>query len=337
MGKKLFFSFSGGSLQHSGDASPFVWSVVTGAAELAMGDDITAVIEMISDALIIFTRQRTFVLYGSGTSDWDLRVASRDTGAIEWTAQKIGDIRYLDDRGLTGLQAVQSYGNFADATFSNLVQTIIDEKITTAKASVVVRDKSQYWLFFSDGTGLIAGFKGNKLIGFTTFDFKQNVSTVFEGEMSDGSTGVFFGCDDGYLYRINKGNSLDGSVLEHALVFPYYHYGTPSQDKQYRKLFAEIEYEGPATIYVQVDFSYGSADVKLPDTQSVTVQGASGQYGVDYWNQFLWQGQIISTDGIDIDGEGENMAIWLYGNSSTSAPHKVTGFRVQYSLRQLLR
>ena len=102
----LFFAF-GASVQHSAPGTPYVWSAVLGAAEIALGDVVTGFSPEAGSAneaaLTIATRNRSYVLYGTSVSNWNLIIVNQSGGALAYTLQKIGSTYALDDIGVTAL------------------------------------------------------------------------------------------------------------------------------------------------------------------------------------------------------------------------------------------
>ena len=331
----LFLGFSGGSLQNSASGLPFDWTVVSGAAEFGVGDEITGISEIVDDAMAILTRNTTKILYGTNNEDWDLRTNADETGAIEWTVARLGRVRYLDDRGITELNAVEAYGNIKDATISHKVQPVIDAKKSLISASTIVRAKNQYRLFFTDNTGMILTFRDRKLAGITEFDYGIPVRVIASEEDSAGDEVIYFGSDDGYIYQAEKGTSFDGSAIVAWCILPYYHYGTPDIEKLFRKITPEIDADSSATILIQPDFSYGDPDV--PTAAAINIFGGGGTWNVDNWNEFLWSSQTVSTAFLHISNHGNNMGIYFYSSTDREQPHTFYGVTTQYSMRKVQR
>jgi len=145
-----------GSVLNSALGNPYNWQTTLGAGEIAVSDTVTGFISQpgseTSAAMAIYCRNRTFVLYGTSASTWQLTPINENGGAIPYSMQRIGQTYVFDDRGITSLAAAQDYGNFAEATVSQRVQTWLHTKRNQVTDSHVSRDKQQYRLFFSDGT-----------------------------------------------------------------------------------------------------------------------------------------------------------------------------------------
>jgi len=333
----LFLAFQKGSVQHSSISDPYAWSVVTGAAEMGTGDEISGLQVMQGDTLAIFNRNRLYILYGESTANWNLKTFSSSSGGIEWTIQNLTDTMFLDDRGVTTFQAVNAYGDFDMNSISKKVKPVIDEKKGLSIASVAVRSKGQYRLFYNDGTGIYATFSGNKIAGFIRTDLGKVVYTICSAEDANGNEIIFFGSDDGYVYQLDAGTSFDGAEIEAILRFAYYHYDTPTRDKRFRKIQFEMSANSDVGVKFQPDFSYADPDVPEARTRDLSIEGSGGYWNIAYWNDFNWSGQIISTAEENLDGVGTNMGLLILSEATYEQPHTLQGVTVHFSPRRIRR
>jgi len=335
--KHLFLAFQKGSLQHSSIGDPYGYSVVTGASEIGTGGEITGLQVQPGDAMAVFNRNRIYVLYGTSSSDWNLKTFSNDSGAGEYTIQNLTETMFLDDRGVTTLSAVNAYGDFAMNSISKKIRPIISDKKGKSIASVRVRAKGQYRLFFNDGTGIYATFSGNKIAGFIRVDLGKVVYTVCSSEDSVGDEILFFGSDDGYVYQMDKGTSFDGSTVEAMLRFSYYHYDSPTRDKRFRKIQFELSGDSSIALQFQPDYSYSDPDVPAARSRNLNIEGSGGYWNIDNWDDFNWTGQIISTSEENLDGIGTNMGMLILSEATYEQPHILQGVTVHYSPRRIRR
>lgn len=336
----LFFAFSS-SAQHSGTGLPYVWSPVFGAAELAMGDEISGFMGQpgfeAGGALAIFTRNRTSVLYGSSVSDWNLVPYREELGAYARTIQDIGFTVFLDDRGITNLQTAQEFGNFAHATMSDLIRTLVSSKRTLVTASCISRDRSQYRLFFSDATALYMTVQGRRLLGVMPMQFPDVVRCICSLEDSDGSEAVFFGSDDGFVYELDKGTSFDGDAIEFFLDLAYNFAKSPRTIKRYHDAMLELSGSGYAEFSFGYFLGYGSADIVQPGTVGVVGNFATVLWDAFTWDAFTWDGQTLTPSIVKMDGEAENYSIGIRGSSDIYDPFTLSGAVVHYSARRRMR
>jgi hypothetical protein len=136
--KHLFFSYPNGSIQHSSIIAPNKWSVLTGAAELGIGDNVSGFSTEVNNVMSVFTRNNAFMLYGTSSADWELRQFHQGAGAIPYTLQKMDQTFFLDDRGITSIFTVQYFGDFQSAVASDKIDPYIQSKKDNAVASLRV-------------------------------------------------------------------------------------------------------------------------------------------------------------------------------------------------------
>lgn len=337
--KHLFFSFTGGSLQHSSIGDPFEWSPILGASELAMGDAITGLSDIPGGVLAIFTRNATSVLYGSSSVDWELKSLSNEAGAISWSVQKMGRPIYLDDRGITTLAAIQQFGDFQNATLSKLIQPLVNAKKGLVVSSVRIKSKNQYRIFFSDESAWFVTFDGDAIGGIMPVDYGMVVQAIFSAEDANGNEVVYCGDIEGYIYQMDKGTSFDGDEIESYLKTAYNSAKSPEQKKRYRKL--TIELDTGLSSEVELMFfpflSFGQSDIAFSDPQSFKGAGGGGVWNINNWNNFYWSGPDSGTIEGHLTGTGKNIAFLFYSATAYEEPHTITSFNVHYSFRSRVR
>lgn len=336
----LFFAF-GSSVQHSGPGTPYIWSVILGAEEIGMGDSVTGFMVQAGGiggaaSLAIFTRNRTSMLYGTGRTDWQLTPYRERMGAYPDTIQDAGRTMFLDDPGVTTLQAAQEFGNFAHNTVSERVRTWLNGQRTKAVDSCVVRDKSQYRLFFSDGYALYVTFSGDKVVGVMPILFPKIPTWVYASEESDGSETIFFGATDGMVYQMEKGTSFDGAAISHLLYTAWDFLGSPRTIKRFYDCTVEISGVGYASVYFNYELGYHSVDiaqqVKATNFALGTWDDPSG-----VWDVGIWDGATVSPSTFDMSGEAENVSLYFGGSSDYEESFKLSGAIIHSAPRRELR
>lgn len=142
------------SVMHSAIGDPYNWTVTAGAGEIAVGDEITGMLNQAgsqnSDAMSIYGRSNTFILYGTSASSWSLTMYNRGVGGVHYTAQNLSQSYVLDDRGVMTLTTSLNYGNFDAATLSANIRPFILANQGKATSSSVSREKSQYRVFYNN-------------------------------------------------------------------------------------------------------------------------------------------------------------------------------------------
>ena len=336
----LFFAY-GSSLQHSGIKAPYSWTVITGAAELLVGDEITSLSPQsgseINAALSVFSKNTIHTLYGSSSSDWQLDKYKDEVGARAYSVQTVVNTFFLDDRGVTDLRAVQAFGNFSHSTISKLIQSWINARKGRVLDSCIVRDKAQVRMFFNDKSALYVTFREGKLVGMMPQLLDHYVRCMYSREYSTGIETIKFGSDDGYIYECEKGTSFDGGSIDSFLVTHFHHSKSPRTNKDYVDMTLEVTGTGYSQITVGYELGYGSTN--LPQPADVTETAAFSQTIWDdfTWDAFYWDGKTIAPSVFEVDGSGENISIAIRTNSDYFQPIKVSGAYLRYRDRDQLR
>lgn len=334
--KKLFLTFKG-SVQYSGDGTPFQWTVLAGAAELGMGDDVTGLAVQTGDTLAIFTRSTSYQLNGSTSNTFQQLPISKEIGALPYTVQVVGKTLGLDDRGVISTDRTQAYGNFVQGTISAKVQPVIDALRTKAIASAVYRSRGQYRIYAKDGSGVIVGFNDQGLIGITQLQYPVNPTCFASCEDGTGKDVVFFGADNGFVYQADSGSSFDGAPIEAYLRMSSNTLGSPRLRKRFRKAVLSMAATGYASIRFQPEFSDGDPDVGTHRLQTGAATGGGGYWDVSTWDQFFYDARLVSTPEFSIEGTGLNMSLLFYSSSDIDLGHTLQGMQIHYSPRRLAR
>jgi len=316
-----------------------------GAAEIGCGDDIVGLKKEVGGALAIICRNRTFALHGKNTAElpWDLKNVAEESGGIEWTVQRLRSTKYLDDGGFTEFSAVQEFGDFQDSIYSQVIEPLVTQKKNLVVSSIIVKRKSQYRLFFSDGTAIIATFKNKKLSGFGTMNYVNGAGTsvpvlcTVNGEDSNGSEVLYFGSSDGYVYQMDRGTSFDGGEVSATFVLSYNHLGSPSYDKQFKKVVIEADGSVGTEIKYNVLLDYSSGRSPTGITLSKILASGGSFWNNAIWNVFNWASEDVTRIEGSIDGVGRNIALQITSTSTYTEPHTLYGITYHYILRKLVR
>jgi len=334
------------SFQHSSPGDPRNWSVITGASEISTGYTITGLDTQPgaegNDALLIACRQRLFILYGNTVSDWNLVRYREKVGAYEWTIQQIAYTLFLDDRGITDLRTVQAFGNFDHSSLSGKIRRLMNSKRLLAVASTVVRDKNQYRLFFSDKTALYVTMAGAKVIGIMPILLNDQVTCTWSQETSTGSEEVYFGCDDGFVYQMEKGTSFDGDAI---YAYIYTHFDHAKSVEWWKSYEGPVTVEGKGTGYAQIDVAYqldsNASTVGQPDWQTAELPisvGSGWDAGLTWDTGVTWDdSSTLPVLDLDLRGEGRNISWVITKDSDYYKPVTLTGIHYRYIRKHPMR
>jgi hypothetical protein len=336
--------FPNGSLQNSATGTPYIWAG-GGAQEIGVGHEMVGLVKEVGQVLIILCRERTFGLYGKNTtaSPWDLRPITEESGGIEWTMQRLGKTRYLDDRGFMSLEAVQEFGDFSDSAYSQIIEPLVTAQKINAISSIIVKNKHQLRTFFSDGTAIIATFDNKQLAGFTAMVYQNDagvslpVLCTSNGEDSNGAEILFFGSNDGYLYQMDSGTSFDGSAVDATLVLSYTNQGLPAYDKNYKKVTIEADGSSGTTITYSTSYDYASGREPTGISQSKVIEAGGSYWDNAIWDEFSWAAEDITQIEGGLDGSARSISLQISSSSTYTVPHTLYAVTFHYIKRKLVR
>lgn len=333
----LWFAFASGVVQHSSINEPFENSVLTGAAAIQLGAEVTNFLSLGDEALAVASRNHIGIVYGTSSADWNnksLKKHQESVGAIARTMQPIANNVFLDDRGVMTLAVAQEYGNFTSNTLSEPIAALVDAKRHLVTDTVALREKVHYRMFCSDGTVIVIGFDRNEARSFTTLSYDVTFRRVFSFEKSDG-TEMTIGIADGkdYVYRMDVGRSFDGAAIEAYFRTVFNHITNPRIKKDFKKVVFDVDVDETASIQYQVAYNYDTPDIPNSVLLSTTtdVIGGGGWWNEGNWNEFLWNGQVISQAEAWVPGQGLNASLLVYSSSAIERPHTFRGIQYIYS------
>jgi hypothetical protein len=338
----LFLSFLG-SVQYSALGNPYAWTVVLGGGELSTGAPVSGFLPQTGtsngSSLAIFTSERTFILYGSSNTDFVLASSNFDIGYQPYTCQQVSNDAYgLTSRGIQALITTLNYGDFDYASVSHMVQPLVEKKRGLACASVTLRGKNQYRVFFTDGSALVVGLTGNKVSGLMPLNYGRPVRCAVASTLATGEEVCYFGSDDGYVYRDLTGTSQDGQPIEAWVRLPFNSAKSPRIRKRFRRSILEVVAEGYAQVNVSYELGYGNPNVQpsAPSADQVFA-GAGGYWDQFTWDKFNWDAQFVSAPSISLDGTEKNISMLYYTRRAQDAAFTISGVTLISTPRVLER
>jgi hypothetical protein len=336
----LFFSF-GSEAQHSSLGDPYAWSVVTGAGAIRVNGTITAFLGLpgssTAAALAIFHDAGFSILYGTNSSDWTKVDTETGVGCKPYAAQALAQGYLFDDAGMQALSAVQSFGNFKSATLTLNIRDWVAQRRTGVTASLVNRERSQYRLFFSDGSALFATIVNGQFKGAMPQQLPVAARCAWAGASTDGTEVSFIGGADGMVYRLDVGTSFDGAPLEAFCQLVFAHQGNAMLRKRYRGLSMEVKGESYAELRVGYSLAWGDPDKSQGDARTVAANLQSVYWDAFTWDAFTWDGRALAPSRIRLQGTAENIALRIESASELWPATTINSITLAYTPRRLLR
>lgn len=339
----LWLSY-GASLQYSGLADPYAWTLVLGAGEINAGEEITNLLPQpgsdSSAALAVITKNGTKFFYGTpGGSSAQLVTYNSGVGGRHYTAQNLMNAHVLDDRGVISIATSLNFGNFDTATLTFAMQPWIVSKRTIASASCVNREKSQHRVFFSDGSALYTTVVNGQFMGALPQFFPDAVNCAWNGEDDDGDEITFVGSSDGWVYQFDKGTSFDGANIPAYITLNYDPSRSPRILKSYRRAVTEVFGNTYAELQASYKLGYAKSEYGIPSWDTYTATMMQGGWdGIVHWDSGAsWDTQSIAPVEIEMTGTAENVALSFSTDNNFSGPITITSSIIHYIIRRGLR
>ena len=183
---------------------------------------------------------------------------------------------------------------------------VILEEDLDALSSVVVRNKSQFRLFYNidNANGLIGGLRLGQQGGIS-FEFGQLLG--IEATCADsGYIGQFefviHGDKSGKVHRQEQGNNFGGSNIVSVFQTPFLHMQDPEQRKIIHTVATYLRSEGDNEIILSVVYDYDDTTILNPTNFTLTTEGAAA-----YYNEALYNSCLLYTSPSPRDQRGSRM------------------------------
>lgn len=342
--KNFLFVSQGSSIFYCGVGTPFKWGSVDGGGEIATGDAVTAMITLpgsqTTATLAVYLRSNTAFLYGTDPSTFNYVTFNTGLGALPYTAQNLFDTFVMDDLGVINLRTTLNWGNFLPSYLTKNILPFIEQERTKVTASTLMRGKSQYRLFFSDGFGLWITMINQQYLGAGVVQFPNPVHVCDEGEDSNGAEIEYFGSNDGlgYVYQFEKGTSFDGANIDAHITLNWDPIKSPRLLKRFRAASIEIASDSYAQVIFGYQLGYGSTNIGTPaDFTSASNFSSVPKWDTMVWDKFTWDGQTLLPTDVDMTGTGENVQVTIKSTTNYIAAYQLNSVIYHYSMRRGLR
>lgn len=340
--KNHMFFAKGATLSFSAPFSDTDFTAASGAGTIVFDNDITDM-AVFREQLIVFTQDSIHLIAGNSIADFQLQPITRDLGAVvSDTVREVGgDLMFLGPDGLRLLSATERNNDFGLAVVSKPIQSEVSEFVSVSDtfASVVIREKSQYRLLgyrnaYSDNAA--RGVIGTQLaqegsIGWAWAETRGINAYVACSDYVDGQELILFANDDGYVYRMESGNSFDGDNIVATFKTPYLPISDPTTRKNLYKMKLFIDPQGSFECDVDVDFDFNQTGVVQPSTINISnVTTEASVYGVStYGDGDFGGGNLKYVFDEQLTGSGF-VAAFNFSSESTYPPFSLDSIVIQY-------
>ncbi len=316
------------------------------AGTIDVGDKIVF-IKPFRNKLIVFCENSIFQISGLDATA-TVSGVTKNIGCVSGnTVQEIGgDLIFLAPDGLRTIAGTARIDDIELSSISRKIMPIFRDDVmpslsTIRFASMVLREKSQYRLFFfktgsanSIQGGVIGTFKISST-GAGVYEWSQTkgipARVVHAGVNTNGSEVLYHASEDGYVYRHDYGNNFAGTNISAIYKTPDMDYGDAGIRKTLYYVKTSIRSEGTNdNLKIQCRYDFESNAVAQPDEIAIGALQTPSTFGTGtLFGQAIFGGTLYPQQKATLTGSGftNNFRIRSTG---TASPYTVSGFYVDF-------
>tara|TARA_R110000823_G_scaffold312688_2_gene439554 strand:- start:3458 stop:5188 length:1731 start_codon:yes stop_codon:yes gene_type:complete len=312
-----------------------------GAGSLNVDSTIIA-LKSFRDSLIIFCEDRIYKLEGNALADFAIAPISRNVGCSDaHSVQEIGgDVIFLAPDGLRTIAGTARIGDVELGTVSKQIQDRISDVGFTNISSVVIRNKSQYRLFYPSGgvesasKGIIGVLKSNPSgqIGWEYSDIRGVKPSCCDSGFVSGVEKIIHGGFDGYVYLQESGNTFSGTAMKAIYRSPDLTMGDAGIRKIMQRINVNYDPEGAVDVNLFVKYDFEDTGTPQPGSYNLTTADTAAVYGD---SGTLYGSAVYDAEGMPIvrtsvEGSGFTVVVRLE-DSSSNPPITLKGFELEFT------
>ncbi len=315
-----------------------------GAIEFFVGDVITG-LATFRQNLYIFCKKSIYRLEGYTSADFVLTEITRGIGCLGHdTIQEVGgDVVYLSQTGIRTLSGTERTDDLELGIVSKGIQLQLREYLNLnedAYSSCVIPTKNQYRLFIYQ-----SALAASSTISFcgTLTDTPIDPKGIFEWSTivgikasaadssltNDNDLSVFVTGSNDYVYRMESGNSFDGSSIPAIYRTPFITLGNATLRKVLQKIQVYTRIEGDLDITLNALLDNENTGVIQPSSIQLEQSGGVSVYGTAVYDTSVYAAVLFPIFKKNLVGSGFTVA-FQFASTGTNPPHKIDSIDVTY-------
>ena len=309
--------------------------------------DVIVGIKVFRNSLVIFCKNSIFELTNLDSTPI-LKSVTKNIGCVDGnTIQEIGgDLVFLAPDGLRTIAGTARIGDVELSSISRKILPLINELLDNISSftisSMVIRERSQYRLFYfqsgqaaSSQKGIIGTFKFDAN-GVPAFEWSETLGMEIKRCTSDldiNNKEVQFGSNEsGYVYQLDTGNNFDGSNIDAQFQTPDMDYGDNGLRKSLYAVKANIEPEGTNNnLKLLVRYDFESTEVPQPGSVNVGNLSSAAVFGASssVFGTSVFGAVVLPSKRMIVTGSGFSNNFKFFSND-TDASYSVNGMFVSF-------
>ncbi len=338
----MFYSGMSSTPQEVVFSQPFdedAFNSGSGAGSIKV-DDVIVGLKVFRDNLFIFCENRIFKLGGSSSSDFAIVPVTRNIGCINGFTilEFAGDLVFLGPDGLRTVAGTARIGDVELGTISGNVQQLFRDNLTNADAfvSLVIPDKTQYRIFFSkEGQAETSSIGAACVMKGQAFEFSQLKGirpACADTIVDEGDVIVLHGGFDGFVYRQERGNTFDGTLISAKYRSPDLNMGDPGVRKHMQRVNVNYAPESTIDADLFVRYDYESNTSTRPAAYPLDSTNVAGLYGSSTYGNAVYGGPSQPIVRKAVEGSGFAVALRVEDGATATAPYTLKGFQLEFQV-----
>jgi hypothetical protein len=317
----------------------------SGAGSILLDDQVVG-LKSFRNELFIFCKNSIYKLQNINNSSTIAIVpVTKNVGCVDGkTIQEFaGDLIFLAPDGFRTIAGTSRIGDVELGTISKTIQPIINNIVGSNSiyeySSVVLRDKSQYRMFYSINTASTTNSKG--IIGTLTargFEWSElegiQAAAVTSGFNYAGKEKTYHGDRDGYVYNHDTGNTFNpaGTSVNIAAEYqsPDLDYGDFGTLKTLDHVKVSLFPEGNVSPTLRVRFDFDSIDRLQPgDANIISATPSIFADSVAIFGTSKFGSPEQPLVRTAVVGSGHSNFFKIFSNDD-NAPYTINGLYINY-------
>ena len=305
-------------------------------------------LKVFREALFIFGEDRIYKLTGDSSSDFAAVPVTRKIGCVSvGSIQELGgDLIYLAPDGLRTIAGTERIGDIELGTVSKQIQSRISDIGTDNISSTIIRNKSQYRLFYpvtagteGNSKGIISVLKANPeagTLGFEYADLKGLKPSCCDSFFISDTETTIHGGYDGYVYKQESGGSFTRAGSTYTITgfyrSPDMSLGDPGIRKSMQRVLVNYKVNEAMDTDNQtfrLRYNYDDTDTPQPDSYAFSSATVAAFYGTGTYGTSAYGSSGFPLERVSVEGSGFVVAFKLE-DESTKKSLSLRGFELEY-------
>ena len=304
-------------------------------------------LKVFRESLFVFGEDRIYKITGSSSSDFAVVPVTRKIGCVSGASiQELGgDFIYLAPDGLRTIAGTERIGDVELGTVSKQIQKRIADVGTDNISSTIIRNKSQYRLFYPTTTGTETNSKGILAVlkqspegglVFEYADIKGIKPTCCDSFFVSNTETTVHGGYDGYIYKQESGGSFTRAGSTYTITGFYRSPDMTLGDGGIRKTMqrALVNYEVNEAIDTtnqtfSLRYNFDDTDTPQPDPYELSSATVAAFYGNGTYGTSAYGSSGFPLERKSVEGSGFVVA-FKFEDESTKKSLSLKGFELEF-------